>query len=39
VIQGLDLSRVEPGEYDLICLPIKVGRSDGAPAGAILRAI
>lgn len=36
VIEGLDLSRIEPGEYELICLPIKVRRSDGAPARAIL---
>lgn len=37
VIEGLDLSQVEPGEYELICLPIKVERSDGAPARAILK--
>jgi arylformamidase len=39
VIEGLDLSQVEPGEYELICLPLKVKRGDGAPARAILRAI
>lgn len=39
VIEGLDLSRVEPGEYELVCLPLKVERGDGAPARAILRAI
>ena len=39
IIEGLDLSRVEPGEYELICLPLKVERSDGAPARAILKAI
>jgi kynurenine formamidase len=39
VIKGLDLSKVEPGEYELVCLPIKVERSDGAPARAILRVI
>lgn len=39
VIEGLDLSQVEPGEYELICLPIKVERSDGAPARAILKTI
>jgi arylformamidase len=39
VIEGLDLSKVEPGEYELVCLPIKVERSDGAPARAILRVI
>jgi arylformamidase len=37
VIEGLDLGEVEPGEYELICLPIKVHRSDGAPARAILK--
>jgi arylformamidase len=39
VIEGLDLARVEPGEYELICLPLKVERGDGAPARAILRSI
>jgi arylformamidase len=39
VIEGLDLSELEPGEYELICLPVKIERSDGAPARAILRAI
>jgi arylformamidase len=39
VIEGLDFSEVEPGECELVCLPIKIERSDGAPARAILRAI
>jgi arylformamidase len=38
VIEGLDLSEVEPGAYELVCLPIEIERSDGAPARAILRA-
>jgi arylformamidase len=37
VIEGLDLSRVEPGEHELICLPLKVEDGDGAPARALLR--
>ena len=37
VIEGLDLSRVRPGEHQLICLPPKVEDGDGAPARAILR--
>lgn len=37
VIEGLDLSQVESGMYELICLPIKIANSDGAPARAILR--
>jgi arylformamidase len=36
IIEGLNLSQVTPGLYDLICLPIKVAHSDGAPARAIL---
>jgi arylformamidase len=39
VIEGLDLSEVEPGEYEPVCLPIKIEQSDGAPARAVLRAI
>ncbi len=37
VIEGLDLSRVRPGEHELICLPLNVEDGDGAPAQAILR--
>ncbi|MFC1979915.1 hypothetical protein ACFLVS_03515 [Chloroflexota bacterium] len=37
IIEGLDLSGVSPGEYDLICLPLKLNQGDGAPARAILR--
>ena len=36
VIEGLDLSGVEPGEYDLYCLPLKLVGSDGAPARTVL---
>jgi arylformamidase len=37
ILEGLDLSRVTPGDYELICLPIKVKGCDGAPARALLR--
>jgi arylformamidase len=37
IVEGLDLSRIKPGKYDLICLPMKVLNSDGAPARALLR--
>jgi len=37
IIEGLDLSQVEPGMYELICLPLRIDSSDGAPARAILR--
>jgi arylformamidase len=36
VVEGLDLSAVEPGEYELYCLPLNLIGSDGAPARAIL---
>jgi arylformamidase len=39
IIEGLDLSRVQPGTYELICLPLKIEHGDGAPARAILRSI
>jgi arylformamidase len=41
IIEGVDLREVPPGEYELICLPIKYvgGGGDGAPARTILRHI
>lgn len=36
IIEGLDLSGVEPGRYRLVCLPLKIPGSDGAPARAVL---
>ena len=37
IIEGLDLSGVPAGDYELICLPVKLHGSDGAPARAVLR--
>ena len=37
IIEGLDLSRVKPGDYELVCLPLKILGADGAPARAVLR--
>ncbi|MGE5851088.1 MAG: cyclase family protein [Candidatus Methylomirabilota bacterium] len=37
ILEGLDLSAVPPGAYELICLPLKLHRADGAPARVILR--
>lgn len=37
VIEGLDLSEVEPGTYEMFCLPLRVVGSDGAPARVVLR--
>jgi arylformamidase len=35
-IEGLDLRGVEPGEYQLVCAPLKLVGSDGAPARVLL---
>jgi arylformamidase len=36
LLEGLDLNRIEPGEYRLVCLPLRVVGGDGAPARAVL---
>lgn len=36
-LEGLNLSKVSAGFYELYCLPLKLGNSDGAPARTILR--
>jgi arylformamidase len=37
VVEGLDLRGVAQGEYEFICLPLKIAGAEGAPARAILR--
>jgi len=37
VIEGLDLRGVEPGIYEMFCLPLRIAGSDGAPARVVLR--
>lgn len=39
IVEGLDLRDITPGDYELICLPLKIisGTGDGAPARAVLR--
>jgi len=39
ILEGIDLREVNPGDYELICLPLKYigGAGDGAPARTILR--
>jgi arylformamidase len=36
ILEGVDLSKVLPGDYQLFCLPIKFKGADGAPARVIL---
>jgi arylformamidase len=35
-VEGLDLRGVEPGRYRLVCAPLKLVGSDGAPARVLL---
>lgn len=37
VIEGLDLHDVEPGQYEMFCLPLRIVDADGAPARVVLR--
>lgn len=37
LLEGVDLSEVPPGRYELICPPVKLAGSDGAPCRALLR--
>lgn len=37
ILEGLNLADVAPGEYELICLPLKIKGGDGAPVRALLR--
>ena len=36
IVEGLDLSAVLPGRYQLVCLPLRIAQGDGAPARAVL---
>jgi arylformamidase len=36
-LEGLDLRGVEPGRYELLCLPLRLIDTDGAPARVVLR--
>ncbi len=37
ILETLDLSRVTPGQYELLCLPLKIEGLEGCPVRAILR--
>ncbi|WP_201756031.1 MULTISPECIES: cyclase family protein [Corallococcus] len=37
IIEGLDLTEVEPGDYEMMCLPLRLADGDGAPARVLLR--
>lgn len=37
LVEGLDLRGIDPGAYELICMPLKLKDCDGAPARVALR--
>jgi arylformamidase len=37
ILEGVRLQHVQPGDYELICLPLKIAGADGSPVRAILR--
>jgi arylformamidase len=41
ILEGIDLNKVPAGDYELICLPLKIaaGGGDGAPARVVLRSL
>ena len=36
IVEGLNLADITPGEYDFVCLPLRLEGLDGAPARALL---
>jgi arylformamidase len=38
IVEGLALRDVPPGDYELVCLPLKIKDGDGSPARVVLRA-
>ncbi len=36
IVEGINLHDVQPGSYELICLPVKLANAEGAPARAVL---
>jgi arylformamidase len=39
LLEGLNLSAVNPGNYNLICLPLKIMQTEGSPVRAVLQPI
>jgi arylformamidase len=36
IVEGLDLREIDAGDYQLMCLPLKLAGADGAPARVVL---
>ena len=39
LLEGLDLTHVDPGRYELVCLPLRIAGVEGSPARAVLKRI
>jgi arylformamidase len=39
IVEGLNLAAVEEGEYDMVCLPLRIEGCDGSPARVALRPV
>ena len=37
LLEGVDLTEIPPGRYELICFPVCIAGADGAPCRAVLR--
>jgi arylformamidase len=39
IVEGLNLRAIEQGEYDMVCLPLRIEGADGSPARVALRPV
>jgi arylformamidase len=39
ILEAINLNGVEPGNYDLICLPLRIEKGDAGPCRAIIRPV
>jgi arylformamidase len=39
IIEGLNMAGVEPGDYDLVCLPLRLEKGDAGPCRAVIKPI
>lgn len=39
IVEGLDLVDIRPGNYEMVCLPLRIEGADGSPARVVLRQI
>jgi arylformamidase len=37
ILEGVRLDQVPDGDYELLCLPLKLAGADGSPVRAVLR--